>query len=259
MDAQDLIIESKQDTSKANSQQFDASLQVTVGYGVSASGSLSASKAKADYASVNEQSGILAGDGGYGVTVKNNTNLIGGIVTSSQAAEDAGKNSFSTGTLTSIDVQNHADYSATGFGVSGSGGINGTGEKGKYQTAQGSSKTETQPDGTTTTVNPEGKAGATASKAVGFGHDSGHEASTTASGINTSNLTITNTAGQAATGKSADQIKAEVATGTTTDTVALNSGHIANNYDAQAVQDEINLQVKVTQAFDKTRQYAIVF
>jgi filamentous hemagglutinin len=45
-----------------------------------------------------------------------------------------------------------------------------------------------------------------------------------------------------------------VATGTTTDTVALNSGHIANNYDAQAVQDEINLQVKVTQEFDKTRQ-----
>jgi filamentous hemagglutinin len=100
----------------------------------------------------------------------------------------------------------------------------------------------------------QGKASLTANKSVGFGHDSGHEASTTASGINTSNLTITNTAGQAATGKSADQIKAEVATGTTTDTVALNSGHIANNYDAQAVQDEINLQVKVTQEFDKTRQ-----
>jgi filamentous hemagglutinin len=47
-----------------------------------------------------------------------------------------------------------------------------------------------------------------------------------------------------------------VATGTTTDTVALNSGHIANNYDAQAVQDEINLQVKVTQEFDKNRQAA---
>jgi hypothetical protein len=84
--------------------------------------------------------------------------------------------------------------------------------------------------------------------------DSGHDSSTTESGINTSNLTITNAAGQAATGKSVEQIKAEVATDTVTDTVALNSGHIANNYDAQAVQDEINLQVKVTQEFDKTRQ-----
>jgi filamentous hemagglutinin len=242
VDAQDLIIESKQDTSKANSQQFDASVQVTVGFGFSASGSLSASKAKGDYASVNEQSGILAGDGGYGVNVKNNTNLIGGIITSSQAAEDAGKNSFSTGTLTSIDVQNHADYSATGFGVGGGFAKNGTGENTNQMTPQNKNSTA------------QGKASLTANKSVGLGHDSGHEASTTASGINTSNLTITNTAGQAATGKSADQIKAEVATGTTTDTVALNSGHIANNYDAQAVQDEINLQVKVTQEFDKTRQ-----
>jgi filamentous hemagglutinin len=242
VDAQDLIIQSKQDTNKANSQQFDASLQVTVGYGVSVSGSVSASKAKADYASVNEQSGIIAGDGGYNVNVKNNTNLIGGIVTSSQAAEDAGKNSFSTGTLTSTDVQNHADYSATGFGIGGGFAMNGTGANTNQMTPQNTSSAE------------QGKASLTANKSVGFGMDSGHDNSTTESGINTSNLTITNAAGQAATGKSVEQIKAEVATDTVTDTVALNSGHIANNYDAQAVQDEINLQVKVTQEFDKTRQ-----
>ena len=243
VDAQDLVIQSKQDSSKANSQQFDASLQVTVGYGFSASGSLSASKAKADYASVGEQSGIITGDGGYDVNVKNSTNSIGGIVTSSQAAEDAGKNSFSTGTLTSTDIQNHADYSATGFGIGGGFGMNGTGAQNGMT-----------PQNTNSTA--QGKASLTVNKSVGFGQDSGHDRSTTESGINTSNITITNPEAQAATGNTVEQIKAEVATDTVTDTVALNSGHIENNYDAQAVQDEINLQVRVSQQFDKTRQQA---
>lgn len=249
VDAADLVIQSKQDTSKANSQQFDASLQVTVGYGFSASGSVSASKAKADYASVNEQSGIIAGDGGYDVNVKNNTNLIGGIVTSSQAAEDNHLNSFSTGTLTSTDVQNHADYSATGFGIGGGFAMNGTG-------AQNGMTPQNQNSTNATGQLNQGKASLTVNKSVGFGMDSGHDRSTTESGINTSNITITNPEAQAATGKSVEQIKAEVATDTVTDTVALNSGHIENNYDAQAVQDEINLQVRVSQQFDQNRQQA---
>lgn len=64
---------------------------VIMGYGVSGSASYSKSKVNADYASVNEQSGIFAGDDGYQVNVKQHTQLDGGIITSTQSAEDKGK------------------------------------------------------------------------------------------------------------------------------------------------------------------------
>ena len=60
--------------------------------------------------------------------------------------------------------------------------------------------------------------------------------------------------GQNATGTSVEQIKAQVKTATTTDTVQANSGAITNNFDKDAVQKEIGLQVSVTQQFDTTRQ-----
>ena len=84
--------------------------------------------------------------------------------------------------------------------------------------------------------------------------DSGHDRSVTTSGINTSNITLTDAAGQNATGTRVEQIKAQVKTDTTTDTVQSNSGAIANNFDKEAVQKEIGLQVAVTQQFDTTRQ-----
>ena len=76
---------------------------------------------------------------------------------------------------------------------------------------------------------------------------------------------ITNTAGQAQLmGKPADtpdvvianEVKHSIATSTTTDQVQANSGAIANNFDKDAVQSEIDLQIKVTQQFDTTRQQA---
>ncbi|MDD7545924.1 MAG: hypothetical protein SPJ58_11315 [Actinobacillus porcinus] len=57
----------------------------------------------ADYASVVEQSGIYTGDDGYQVNVQNHTDLKGGLITSSQTAEDNGKNHFETGTLSYSD------------------------------------------------------------------------------------------------------------------------------------------------------------
>jgi filamentous hemagglutinin len=242
VDVKHLVIESLQDTQTYDSKQMNASAQVTVGYGVSASGSYNQSKINNDYASVNEQSGILAGDGGYSVKVKEKTDLKGGIITSTDAAEAAGKNSFSTGTLTTSDIENHADYEGSSFGLSGSAGVNGSGEQGKYQMAQGSS---------------DGKAGgAEVNKSVGFGLDDDHQSSTTHSGINTKNITITDAAGQAATGKSMDQIKAEVATLTSTDTVTENSGALVNRFDAAQVQKELDVQTQVTQTFDQNRQEA---
>ncbi|UOV06924.1 hemagglutinin repeat-containing protein [Pseudoxanthomonas mexicana] len=240
--ADKLVIGSLQDTDTFESDQMNASAQVTVGYGASVSGSYSQSKIDANYASVTEQSGILAGDGGYAVNIKYSTDLKGGIVTSTQAAEDADRNSFSTGTLTTSDIENHADYEGSAFGISGSMGKNGKGEQGEHQATQGS---------------PDGKpGGVSANKAIGFGSDGDHQSSITHSGINTANIAITDVDGQAATGKTVDQIKTDVGTATTTDTVDVNSGVLVNKFDENAVQKELDLQVQVTQAFDQNRQEA---
>ncbi|WP_118847201.1 hemagglutinin repeat-containing protein, partial [Neisseria lactamica] len=90
--AKNLSIQSVQDRETYQSKQQNAGAQVTVGYGSSAGGDYSQSKINADYASVNEQSGIFAGEDGYQIKVGNHTDLKGGIITSSQSAEDKGKN-----------------------------------------------------------------------------------------------------------------------------------------------------------------------
>ena len=253
IDTHKLNIESRQDTAKYDSKQKNISGQATIGAGASVSGSYSNSKINADYASVNEQSGILAGDGGYHINVKDHTDLKGGIITSTQAAEDAGRNQMSTGTLTASNIQNHADYDASGFGISG--GV----ELGKAGSG-GTDKDTGKNLGVGTDNRSLG-----VNKSLGYGADDGHNASTTVSGINTANLTITNTAGQAQLmGKPANtsadvianEVKQSIATATTTDQVQANSGAIANNFDKDAVQSEIDLQIKVTQQFDTTRQQA---
>src|SRR5690606_26491642 len=238
--AAELNIESLQDTQTYESEQMNASAQVTVGYGVSVSGSYSQSEIDASYASVTEQSGILAGDGGYAINVTSNTNLVGGIVTSTQTAEDAGRNSFTTGTLTASDIENHADYSGSAFGISGGIGRNGTGEQGEGWAAQGAA------DGSA--------GGVSANKGIGFGQDGDSQSSTTTSGINTANLVITDQVGQAATGTTVEQIMAGVSTDVTSDAVAASSGALTNRFDAYDVQRELDLQVQVTQAFDRNRQ-----
>ncbi|WP_066078902.1 two-partner secretion domain-containing protein, partial [Bergeriella denitrificans] len=79
--AANLTIESVQDTAAYQSKQQNISGQVTVGYGVSGSASYSQSKTNADHASVTEQSGLFAGDGGFNVNIRNHTELKGGIIT----------------------------------------------------------------------------------------------------------------------------------------------------------------------------------
>ncbi|MFX1682675.1 hemagglutinin repeat-containing protein [Mitsuaria sp. CC2] len=118
-----LKIESLQDTAKFDSKSMSAGGSVTIGYGSSASGNFSQSKVTADFAAVGEQAGIRAGDGGFQVNVKGNTDLKGGAITSSQAAIDAGNNSLSTGTLTTSDIENRSQFKASAVMVSaGTGG-----------------------------------------------------------------------------------------------------------------------------------------
>lgn len=72
--------------------------------------------------SVQDQAGIYAGDDGYQINVKNNTDLKGAIIISNPLAETFNKNSLSTGTLTYTDIHNQTEYDAKGLGVSG--GVN---------------------------------------------------------------------------------------------------------------------------------------
>ncbi|MCL5901392.1 hemagglutinin repeat-containing protein, partial [Neisseria meningitidis] len=58
VNAKNLSIQSVQDRGTYQSEQQNASAQVTVGYGFSASGDYSQSKIRANHASVTEQSGI---------------------------------------------------------------------------------------------------------------------------------------------------------------------------------------------------------
>ncbi len=68
----DLNIESLQDTSTYASKDKAVGGSVTFGVGFSASASYSSNKVNGDFASVTEQSGIQAGDGGFNIRVGGN-------------------------------------------------------------------------------------------------------------------------------------------------------------------------------------------
>jgi len=148
--------ESLQDTSVYDSQQKSMGMSISVplaGPGGSISGNASHTNINSNYASVVEQSGIKAGDGGYKVNVKGSTDLKGAVI----AASDEGltKSTFKTGgTLTQSDIQNSASYNAEAEAVSA--GV-----------------------------------GSVASASAGLGEDKGQASATTKSGIGVSTKTDT--------------------------------------------------------------------
>ena len=114
----DLNIASVQDTSTFKSRDQSIGGSATIGYGSGASVNASRSRVDADYASVGQQAGIMAGDGGFQINVKGNTDLKGAQIASTDKAVEEGKNSLTTGTLTSSDIQNRSQYSAESQSVS---------------------------------------------------------------------------------------------------------------------------------------------
>ena len=78
------------------------------------SGNVSKDNVDSKYESVTDQSGIYAGKDGFEINVGENTDLKGGIISSTA---DADKNKLSTGTLTFEDIQNKADYKAGSIGI----------------------------------------------------------------------------------------------------------------------------------------------
>ena len=77
-------------------------------------GSATKSNVDSNYESVTDQSGIYAVKEGFEINVGENTDLKGGIISSTA---DADKNKLSTGTLTYEDIKNKADYKAGSIGI----------------------------------------------------------------------------------------------------------------------------------------------
>ncbi|MBK0414508.1 hemagglutinin repeat-containing protein [Chromobacterium haemolyticum] len=150
-----LSIESLQDKNHYDSKQESLGGSISVGMG-KMGGSLSYSKSKvnSDFNSVGEQSGLLAGDGGFNVKVKGDTTLTGGVITSTEQAVQEQKNQFQTGgKLAMTDLRNHAEYQASSESVN-----------------------------IGTSMSPQG-AWSPSGSGIGFGNDSGSADSETRSGI----------------------------------------------------------------------------
>ncbi|SDE58360.1 Haemagluttinin repeat-containing protein, partial [Paracidovorax valerianellae] len=219
-----LTIESLQDVSRYNEASRSGGLSVSVClpplcYGASSvGGSVGRTRIDSDYQSVVEQSGIRAGNGGFDVNVKGNTDLKGGAITSTQAAIDGGKNTFTTGgTLTQSDIENHAAYSASGYNVSGSVGFQ-MGDQGSAQT----------PEDRNAAANDKGKPGGSA----GVGSDKGSAGSTTRSGISGVSGNTEARTGDAETG-------------------------IKPIFDKGRVRDEVNAQITITAEFGARASKAV--
>ncbi|ROW32387.1 hemagglutinin repeat-containing protein, partial [Neisseria animalis] len=224
--ADNLTIESVQDTATYRSKQQNISAQATVGYGASAGANGNQSHLNADHASITEQSGIFAGDNGFNVTVHNHTELKGAIITATEKAETAGNNSLQTASLGSRNIQNYSRYEGDSIGINASGNVSG-GWNGQ-------------------TVDKDGNATHSATQSIGYGTDGNSQSSTTYSGIGTKNISIAN---------DRDDTQATAAyTDIRTETAEAASGRLQNVFDKEKVQQELDLQREVSQQFSQNVQ-----
>ncbi|MBC7682381.1 MAG: hemagglutinin repeat-containing protein, partial [Ferruginibacter sp.] len=192
-----LSIHSQQDTSVFDSKNQSLGGSVTAGLGGSASVNFSNARARGDFASVAEQSGLQAGDGGFDVKVRGATDLKGGVIASTQAAVERGLNNFQTATLTTSDLQNRSAANASSATVNVSSDLLG---QGKY-----------------------GVAKAVISNALNSGSASSSADSTTRSAVSGGSVAITDeTAQLATTGKTASET-----------VVALNRDTLSSNTTVQ--------------------------
>ncbi|MFR6409106.1 MAG: hemagglutinin repeat-containing protein [Dialister invisus] len=112
-----MSIESEQDKKnyKETSKTSGLSISYTPGSAVTVSGGKGQTSTDSAYESVTKQAGIYAGKEGYDIQVKNNTRLKGAVI-DSQAEKE--KNRLTTGTLTWENIDNKAEYKASGKGIS---------------------------------------------------------------------------------------------------------------------------------------------
>ncbi|WP_221810515.1 hemagglutinin repeat-containing protein [Enterobacillus tribolii] len=124
----DLTLSSQQDSDYYDSTQSSVSggVSVPIGSGLGGGLQLSGSRDKlhSNYDSVQEQTGIYAGEGGFDITVGKHTQLDGAVIASTA---DESKNRLDTGTLGFSDIDNKADFKtehqggsfSTGSGILG--------------------------------------------------------------------------------------------------------------------------------------------
>ena len=237
--AANLNIESLQDTADYHSRQQNISAQVTVGYGASASGDYSKSKINAEHRSVSEQSGLFAGDDGFDVQVGGHTNLTGGLITSARSAEEQGKNRFQSGSISQTDLHNISQYdgSSIGFGTTVAVSGKSLGQEQQIGNVQLNDITRQNPSGFSS----------------GYGRDSDRQESTTKSGIGTRNIILTDENGQLAkTGYGTDKAAQLAYSDIHTEDASQQSGSLKNRFDADKVQNELDLQRNVSQQFSQT-------
>ncbi|NML35489.1 hemagglutinin repeat-containing protein [Paraburkholderia antibiotica] len=204
-----LTVTSPQDTNTYNSQQDSAGFQASIcvppfcyGQTVSASGSASDQTIRDNYQSVGQQSGIEAGNGGFDINVGNHTQLDGGVIASTAAAEN---NSLSTQTFGYTNLQNTADYSGSSVGFSAS----------------------------TAGMGMPGVTSVTGMGPTGFGvaGTSGSASGTTYAAVSPGTITVR---GDAGTGQ-------DSTAGLSRDTANAN-GSVANTFNAQDVQNDMAVQ-----------------
>ncbi len=194
-----LNVESRQDTMSAVSKQSSSGFSVSIPvYGpgnFGASVSMSKTNANADYKSVVEQTAIKAGDGGFDIKVAKDTTLKGATISSSDKAVENNKNSLTTATLTTSDIQNSTSANADTSGYSLSTDM----FTGKYAAVKG-----------------------VAQNLLNNGKASTSDSSVAKSAVSKSNITITDEARQKAlTGKTAKQTAQSVNTNTSDTNKAL--------------------------------------
>jgi filamentous hemagglutinin len=203
-----LAIESLQDTATLDGKRQSASVSGTVGAGAGFSASFSQSKVHNDFASVQEQSGIRAGDGGFQLQVAGNTDLKGGVISSSEQAIKDGRNSLATASLSFSDIQNRDSHDASGVSL----GVN----VGKNQTGD--------------TFSP--------SLAPGIGQVTGSQASVTRSGVSGAALTLS---GEQA-GQAVASLNRDVSTGKDT------SQALTKSWTGAQGLNEVGAQMQITSA-----------
>ena len=221
VNAGSLAIVSEQDRATYAERQRNLGLSVSAdisGAGRKLGGNLTNSRQTGDFGSVREQSGIFAGQGGYGITVAGNTNLVGGVIASEAAAA---QNRLTTGTLTASDLANREQYKASSLSIGG--GIGGVGKDGNGKSTAPGTPGSTLP-GISTGI---GMISATPPVSLGA---SGKQSGTTYSAISPGTIEIT----------SGDTASRAVAATIRRDATGANAGALTQQYDANK-REEIAL------------------
>lgn len=201
----------------------------------SVSGGIAQQHMQSEYASVSEQSGIKAGNGGFQVEVKGNTDLVGAIIASTDKAVADGKNTLSTGTLTTSDVKNKAEYDASSINLSGGYGAD------MGRDANGNASATANRGGPVVAS----KDGVSATTPVVL-FASGNSSSTTYSGISGAAVTITNsTKQQELTGQTAEQAIAAINTDVSSERDGSNK--LKPIFDAQEIGVDFEIVGKFVQ------------